>query len=162
MDYFEGIYDSVNTLPTDRLIELVSDPLNQGLEEADAAFLPLLEREPEIAMDLGIKLLVNSDGDDYMQATVWDVLIHRDPKRVIDAMRDRKELIGISTLGSILCGLEIWFPIMNIAELPKSFVELVVTSYNALLTAWHVPYSSIPAEELQAGYEEFFRRVGRE
>ena len=78
----------IKNLKVEELIDIVSNIW--GFEEASEALLRLEKENPQKALELGIEILENDKGDDYFQATAWDIIFDLDPVTVINSLKKRK------------------------------------------------------------------------
>ena len=159
-DFINKVDKYMASLPTEKLIEIVADPLHHGLEIAESAVSELFDREPQISIDLGVKAITTNDGDEYFQDSVWCLMFQSAPERFVQALCARQDSLKTPMLSAILCEYEIWL-CADMAHLPKACVDLIVNSYPTRKSSSYYLGSLTTDEKLQAGYEEFLRRVGR-
>lgn len=159
-DFTSKVDEYMANLSTDKLIDIVADPLHHGIEIADAAVYELYDREPQISIELGVKAITTNDGDEYFQDTIWNLMFKAAPERFVQALCDRQDLLKAVMLSAILYEYEIWL-CADMTHLPKACVDLIVNSYPTRKSSTYHAGSRATDEQLQAGYEEFLRRVGR-
>ena len=72
----------------------------------------------ELLKELGKDIIKNNKGDDYLQATVWNVFFFDNQKDMIDVIDKRKEEIGKILLDEIIIDLT-----KNKVAISKDFLE---------------------------------------
>lgn len=65
-----------------------------GYEESSAALLELYDLDRNKALELGMDILKNNKGDDYLQATVLNIIYDIDPQAVISTLYKRAAKMG--------------------------------------------------------------------
>ena len=70
----------IKYLKTDELVDIISNIW--GFEETSGTLLELERRDLQKALHLGMEILENNKGDDYLQASVWDFIFSIDPENV--------------------------------------------------------------------------------
>ena len=126
LDYLVCIKD----LSTDELTKIVSNIL--GFEETDEALYQLEKRDPQKALELGIEILEEDKGDDYLQASVWDIIFSLNPEQVLNAVSRRTQNLGKELLYDMLRELNRGFHIKDIRHLPETIIHKIIRSYAAL------------------------------
>ena len=71
--------------------------------------------------ELGKDIIKNNKGDDYLQATVWNVFFFDNQKDMIDVIDKRKEEIGKILLDEIIIDLT-----KNKVAISKDFLEKLI------------------------------------
>ena len=96
---FEDL-DYIKDLSTDELTKIISNIL--GFEETDEALYQLEKRDPQKALELGIEILEEDKGDDYLQASVWVIIFSLNPEQVLNAVSRRTQNLGKELLYDML------------------------------------------------------------
>jgi hypothetical protein len=123
----EDEFEYIKKLETCKLIEIVQDIC--GFEESSAALLELYNRDIDKTFELGIDILENNKGDDYLQATVFDIIYDNNPKKTLDCILKRKADIGVILLGDIMSEVSIeYFKEKNI-EVSDDLLHLLLKRY---------------------------------
>ena len=112
----------------DVLIDIISNIW--GFEETSEALLELERRDPQKALRLGMEILENNKGDDYLQASVWDIIFQINPENVLNCLGKRKEKLGKILLYDILKELNSRFYIKDIKYLPKNIIKKIFQDYD--------------------------------
>ena len=126
---FEDL-DYIKDLSTDELTKIISNIL--GFEETDEALYQLEKRDPQKALELGIEILEEDKGDDYLQASVWDIIFSLNPEQVLNAVSRRTQSLGKELLCDMLQELNSGFYIKDIRHLPETIIHKIIRSYAAL------------------------------
>lgn len=126
---FEDL-DYIKDLSTDELTKIISNIL--GFEETDEALYQLEKRDPQKALELGIEILEEDKGDDYLQASVWDIIFRLNPEQVLNAVSRRTQNLGKELLYDMLRELNRGFHIKDIRHLPETIIHKIIRSYAAL------------------------------
>ena len=141
----------IKNLKVEELIDIVSNIW--GFEEASEALLRLEKENPQKALELGIEILENDKGDDYFQATVWDIIFNLDPVTVINSLKKRKEKLGKVLLYDVLKELNSGFYLKEIRDLPEAVINRIINDYNDLPKNLD--------DELSAEFREFTEKINR-
>lgn len=141
----------IKNLKVEELIDIVSNIW--GFEEASEALLQLEKENPQKALELGIEILENDKGDDYFQATVWDIIFNLDPVTVINSLKKRKEKLGKVLLYDVLKELNSGFYLKEIRDLPEAVINRIINDYNDLPPNLD--------DELSAEFREFTEKINR-
>ena len=141
----------IKNLKVEELIDIVSNIW--GFEEASEALLQLEKENPQKALELGIEILENDKGDDYFQATVWDIIFNLDPVTVINSLKKRKEKLGKVLLYDVLKELNSGFYLKEIRDLPEAVINRIINDCNDL------PQNL--DDELSAEFREFTEKINR-
>ena len=118
----------IKYLKTDELVDIISNIW--GFEETSGTLLELERRDLQKALHLGMEILENNKGDDYLQASVWDFIFSIDPENVLNCLDKRKEKLGKVLLYDILQELNGKFYIKDIKCLPKTIIRKIFQAYN--------------------------------
>lgn len=141
----------IKNLKVEELIDIVSNIW--GFEEASEALLQLEKENPQKALELGIEILENDKGDDYFQATVWDIIFNLDPVTVINSLKKRKEKLGKVLLYDVLKELNSGFYLKEIRDLPEAVINRIINDCNDLPPNLD--------DELSAEFREFTEKINR-
>ena len=141
----------IKNLKVEELIDIVSNIW--GFEEASEALLRLEKENPQKALELGIEILENDKGDDYFQATVWDIIFNLDPITVINSLKKRKENLGKVLLYDVLKELNSGFYLKEIRDLPEAVINRIINDCNDLPPNLD--------DELSAEFREFTEKINR-
>lgn len=147
----EGGLIYIKNLKVEELIDIVSNIW--GFEEASEALLQLEKENPQKALELGIEILENDKGDDYFQATVWDIIFNLDPITVINSLKKRKENLGKVLLYDVLKELNSGFYLKEIRDLPEAVIKRIINDYN--------DFPKNLDDELSAEFREFTEKINR-
>lgn len=96
-------YEYLENLNCEELVKLISEMLD--FEETTKALMILEDKDSQKALELGKDIIKNNKGDDYLQATVWNVFFFENQKDMVDAIDKRKEEIGETLLDEIIIDL---------------------------------------------------------
>ena len=96
-------YEYLENLNSEELVKLISEMLD--FEETTKALMVLEEKDSQKALELGKDIIKNNKGDDYLQATVWNVFFFENQKDMVDVINRRKEEIGKTLLDEIIIDL---------------------------------------------------------
>ncbi len=96
-------YEYLENLNSEELVKLINEMLD--FEETTKALMILEEKDSQKALELGKDIIKNNKGDDYLQATVWNVLFFDNKKDMIDVVDERKKEIGKTLLDEIIIDL---------------------------------------------------------
>lgn len=141
----------IKNLKVNELIDIVSNIW--GFEEASEALLQLEKENPQKALELGIEILENDKGDDYLQASVWDIIFNLDPETVINSLKKRKEKLGKVLLYDVLKELNSGFYLNEIRDLPETVIDRIINDYNDLPKNLD--------DELSTEFREFTEKINR-
>lgn len=98
-------FEYIKSLKTRELIEIIENIW--GFEETSAALFELMERDENKTVELGIDILENDKGDDYLQGIVFIFIYGINPKATIESLYRRKTDIGSILLGDVMSGISI-------------------------------------------------------
>ncbi len=96
-------YEYLENLNCEELVKLISEMLD--FEETTKALMILEDKDSQKALELGKDIIKNNKGDDYLQATVWNVFFFENQKDMVDVIDKRKEEIGKTLLDEIIIDL---------------------------------------------------------
>ena len=82
-------YEYLENLNSEELAKIIDQMLD--FEETTKALMILEEKDSQKALELGKDIIKNNKGDDYLQATVWNVFFFDNQKDMIDVIDKRKE-----------------------------------------------------------------------
>jgi len=96
-------YEYLENLNCEELVKLISEMLD--FEETTKALMVLEEKDSQKALELGKDIIKNNKGDDYLQATVWNIFFFENQKDMVDVINRRREEIGKTLLDEIIIDL---------------------------------------------------------
>ena len=96
-------YVYLDDMDIEELIQLINEMLD--FEETTKALMILEEKDAKKALEFGKDIIKNNKGDDYLQATVWNIFFFDNQKKMIEAVDERKEDIGKTLLDEIIIDL---------------------------------------------------------
>lgn len=120
----------IKRLDTSKLIEIIQDIF--GFEETSAALLELYKRDTNKTLELGIDILENNKGDDYFQATVFDIIYDINPTKTLNSIYKRKADIGVTLLGDIMNEVSIEIYKKTNIEVSDELLKLLSERYHNL------------------------------
>lgn len=126
----EDELEYIKELETSKLIEIIQDIL--GFEETSAALLELYNRDINKTFELGIDILENNKGDDYLQATVFDIIYDINPMGTMNCIYKRKADIGVVLLGDIMSEVSSEIYKKTNIEIPDDLLNLLLERYHNL------------------------------
>ena len=118
-------YEYLDNLNSEELAKIIDQMLD--FEETTKALMILEEKDSQKALELGKDIIKNNKGDDYLQATVWNVFFFDNQKDMIDVIDKRKEEIGKILLDEIIIDLT-----KNKVAISKDFLEKLRRTYAAI------------------------------
>lgn len=127
----EDELEYLKRLLTSQLIEIIHYIF--GFEETSAALLELYNRDLNKTLDLGIEILDNNKGDEYLQATVFDIIYDINPMRTLDCIYKRKADIGVVLLGDIMSVISIEIYKKTNFEILNDLIQLLLERYHNLI-----------------------------
>lgn len=95
--------------------------------------LELYNRDLNNTLDLGIEILDNNKGDEYLQATVFDIIYDINPMRTLDCIYKRKADIGVVLLGDIMSVISIEIYKKTNFEILNDLIQLLLERYHNLI-----------------------------
>ena len=96
-------YEYLENFDTEELIKIVREMLD--FEETPKALMILEERDMKSALELGKDIIKNDKGDDYLQATVWDILFFENQEDMLAAVEAREKELGKALLDDMMVDL---------------------------------------------------------
>ena len=115
-------YDYLKTKSDDELVKIIKEMADY--EEVSEAYLILDEHNQELAFQLGKDIYTNNRGDDYLQATIWDVMYLADSKKSVEVLAERNEKLGKVLFEDIVNSLTFFDD-----EIGESEINLLKESY---------------------------------
>ena len=112
------------------LIDIISNVW--GFEETSEALLQLEKKDPQKALELGIEILECDKGDDYLQASVWNIIFSLYPEKVLNSLEKRNKTLGKVLLYDILKELNSKFYIKDVKTLSQKIISKIFEDYNTL------------------------------
>ncbi len=96
-------YEYLEKLNCEELVKLICEMID--FEETTKALMILEDKDSKRALELGKDIINNNKGDDYLQATVWNIFFFENQKDMLDVIDKRKEEIGKTLLDEIIIDL---------------------------------------------------------
>lgn len=118
-------YEYLEDLSSEELIGIISEMLD--FEETAKALIIFEERDAKRALELGKDIIKNNKGDDYLQATVWNVLFFDNEEDMIEAVNEREEDICKTLLDEIIIDLTDYAAVTS-----EIFLNKIKRTYMAL------------------------------
>lgn len=118
-------YEYLQNLNSEELVKIISQMLD--FEETTKALMILEEKDSQKALELGKDIIKNNKGDDYLQATVWNLFFFDNQKNMIDIIDKRKEKIGKTLLDEIIIDLT-----NHKVAISKEFLEKLTKTYMSI------------------------------
>lgn len=135
-------YEYLENLNIEELVNLISEMLD--FEETTKALMILDEKDKKKALELGKDIIKNDRGDDYLQATVWNIFFYENQQEMLEVVDERKEEIGKTLLDEILIDLT-----NHRVTTSKRFLEKLKNAYMSI--------SNENKLNMRCKYEEFFK-----
>lgn len=133
-------YEYLENWNSDKLVILINEMLD--FEETTKALMILEEKDIKKALELGKDIIKNNRGDDFLQATVWNILFFENQQDMINAVNERKVDIGKILLDEIIIDLSN----QNIA-INKEILERIRNTYMSISNK----------TDMRCKYEEFLK-----
>lgn len=143
----EEEYDYIKSKNVEELVKIIDD--FNDMEATTVAMLELWDRDEETALEMGIKFLKYNEGDEYFQATIFDIIYDSDFDKVLDCISDRNDNIEGYLLKEIMKKMTDYSKynfIPKVDFIPK-YVEYIVKRYGEL--------DSIEKQKVVKHYNEF-------
>lgn len=118
-------YEYLENLNSEELVKLINEMLD--FEETTNALMILEEKDIKKALELGKDIIKNDRGDDFLQATVWNIFFFENQQDMIEAVDERKKDIGKTLLDEIIIDLTD----QNIVT-SKEFFERIRNTYMSI------------------------------
>lgn len=96
-------YEYLENWNSDELVKLINEMLD--FEETTKALMILEEKDIKKALELGKDIIKSNRGDDFLQATVWNIFFFENQQDMIKAVEERKKDIGKTLLNEIIIDL---------------------------------------------------------
>ena len=120
-------YEYLKELDINGLVEIIERM--DDFEETQRALNLLESREFDKALELGIDILKNNKGDDFLQAAAWDFLFYDGQDKIIAALEAREAPMGKTLLDDVMHDLVCY----ELEEFKgTSFVALIKKTYESL------------------------------
>lgn len=143
-------YEYLENLNSEELAKIIDQMLD--FEETTKALMILEEKDSQKALELGKDIIKNNKGDDYLQATVWNVFFFDNQKDMIDVIDKRKEEIGKILLDEIIIDLT-----KNKVAISKDFLEKLRRTYAAIDNKMNIDAVMDCPEYASEEYKDFIR-----
>jgi len=135
-------YEYLNELKDDELIKIIDGMLD--FDEVIEAFSILEDRDSDKALELGVRIIENDEGDEFLQATIWDFMFHDYKMEMVNAADRRKHTIGRDLLGEIIRYLT-----NNKLEISSNFIKKLLDTYESI--------NLEEREDMYCDYNEFIK-----
>ena len=109
------------------LVEVIEGVID--FEETQWALSLLKNKDFDKALELGMDILKNNKGDDFLQAAAWDFLFYDGQDKIIAALEAREAPIGKTLLDDIMHDL-VCYELEEFKE--TSFVAMIQKTYELL------------------------------
>lgn len=136
MDEFQYL----EKLGTEELVNIIEEMLDY--EEVTSALMVLIEKDINKAIQLGFEIISENKGDDYLQATTWDITFPENREEMLKALSNRNSAIGKVLLNDIITEL-----VEKKISVQNDLVELIKERYEF--------FSLNKEDEFQCDYVEF-------
>lgn len=93
-------YNYIKSKNLEELVKIIDD--FNDMDATTEAILELWDRDEETALEMGIKLLKCNAGDEYFQATIFDIIYDSNFDKVLDCISNRNNNIGSYLLKEIM------------------------------------------------------------
>ena len=110
----------------DELVKFIDDMVY--IEAVPYALGELMERSSAKAYDMGMDILINNKGDQFLQACVWSTCYDFDDIKTVTLMSQRKTTMEWSLLETILLSMYNY----QTDIFPADFKKLIIDSYNIM------------------------------
>ena len=126
-----------NNYTNEQLLQFVEE--TSDYNEMDHALNELMKRSSAKAFDLGMDILINDKGDQFLQASVWSTCYDYDNIYTVMLMNQRCVLMGWSLIETVLLSMYNY----DASLLPSNFKNLIIDSYNNMPKEKKVEFSGI-------------------
>lgn len=133
-------YEYLENWNSDELVKLINEMLD--FEETTKALMILEEKDTKKALELGKDIIKSNRGDDFLQATVWNIFFFENQQDMIKAVEERKKDIGKTLLDEIIIDLTN----QNIVA-SEEFLERIRNTYMSISNK----------TDMRCKYEEFLK-----
>ena len=96
-------YEYLVDLNNDELEKIIIELLD--FEETTKALMLLGDRDSDNALKLGKEIIKDNRGDDFLQATTWNIIFANNMPEMLSAIEERKQFIGKVLLDEIIIDL---------------------------------------------------------
>ena len=110
----------------DELVKFIDDIVY--IEAVPYALGELMKRSSAKAYDMGMDILINNKGDQFLQACVWSTCYDFDDIKTVTLMTQRKTMMEWSLLETILLSMYNY----RTDIFPADFKKLIIDSYNTM------------------------------
>lgn len=140
-------YDYIKYKNVDELVKIIDD--FNDMDATTEAMLELWDRDEEIALEMGIKLLKCNEGDEYFQATIFDIIYDLDFDKVLNCISNRSNNIEGYLLKEIMKKMTDYskYKFVNNIDFIHKYVAYIVKQYKLL--------DSIEKQKIAECYNEF-------
>ena len=120
----------LKNLSTEELIKIVTQIFD--FEETGFAFEELQERDDTKATELGLEILLNDKGDEFLQAIVYDFLTIRHLGEALNAIDQRGETLDNYLLGEVIHDLVTDTPDFEVLKKNENLIRRLIKLYEAV------------------------------
>ena len=140
---YDKMYDAADELmkrsSTDQLVQLIEELV--FYEIIPQALRELMKRSPQKAYDLGMHILIQNEGDQFLQACVWSSCFDFDDIQTVTLMCQRTIIMEWSLMETVLLSIQYRY---EADSFPPAFQKLIIDSYHNM------------PEEKQAAFSDMF------
>lgn len=122
-------YKYLVSMKTSEIIKIIEEMLD--FEEVAGAINILEKRNSRKALELGSNIIRNDEGDEYLQAIVWDFLFFDYKEEMVENIRRRESALGRYLLDDIIVDLVDYQDELLITDDVK---EKILSSFKAIDT----------------------------
>ncbi|BCN32362.1 hypothetical protein [Anaeromicropila herbilytica] len=123
-------YDYILSKSKEELIQIIEE--NYDWDATTLAMIKLCNIDEKKTLELGIDLLARNEGDEYFQATIFDVIYDVDFSRVLDCIMDRGDNIETVLLGDIMDKMFIDGERQIHSDSISNYLDYIMKQYNLL------------------------------
>ena len=123
-------FEYMKNLQTTELVEIIKNIW--GFEETSAAMLELHDRDENKVLEMGLEILEKNKGDDYLQATVFDIIYDINPSMVLEALEKRKYSLTVVLLGDVMSAISIDCYKKQIPRFTTELIHNILEQYDSL------------------------------
>ena len=123
-------FEYMKDLQTTELVAIINNMW--GGEETGAAMLELYSRNKNKALEMGLEILKEDKGDDYLQATVFDIIYDINPIKVLETLEKRKYSFNAILLGDIMSEISIDCCRKPVPQFSTKLIDNILRQYDCL------------------------------
>lgn len=122
-------YEYLKDMSVNELVDIIRKMID--FEETEKALSILKRRDPGKALELGIDIIKNNKGDDYLQAIAWGILFFKNKERMIQVLEEREANIEKALLDDVIKDMvRCYDELKHLKGTP--FAERIKSTYEAL------------------------------